>query len=47
VDDFVKKTQYTYFTREALAALAQDVAAFAGKEGLTGHARSALIRTEG
>ena len=47
VDDFVKKTQYTYFTREALTALAQDVAAFARKEGLTGHARSALIRTEG
>ncbi len=46
VDDFVKKTQYTYFTREALANLAQDVAAFARKEGLTGHARSALIRTE-
>ena len=46
VDDFVKKTQYTYFTREALADLAQDVAAFARKEGLTGHARSALIRTE-
>ena len=46
VDDFVKKTQYTYFTREALAGIAQDVAAFARKEGLTGHARSALIRTE-
>ena len=46
VDDFVKKTQYTYFTREALADLARDVAAFARKEGLTGHARSALIRTE-
>ena len=46
VDDFVKKTQYTYFTEEALAAVAQDVAAFARKEGLTGHARSALIRTE-
>ena len=45
VDDCVKKTQYTYFTREALAALAQDVAAFARKEGLTGHARSAVIRT--
>ena len=47
VDDFVKKTQYTYFTREALAGVAEDVAAFARKEGLTGHARSALIRTEG
>ena len=47
VDDFVKKTQYTYFTRDALAQVAQDVAAFARKEGLTGHARSATIRTEG
>ena len=46
VDDFVKKTQYTYYTREALLAAAQDVAAFAEKEGLTGHARSAMIRTE-
>lgn len=46
VDDFVKKTQYTYFTREALAAVAQDVACFAEAEGLHAHARSALIRTE-
>ena len=46
VDDFIKKTQYTYFTREALADLAEDVAYFARKEGLTGHARSAIIRTE-
>ncbi len=46
VDDFVKKTQYTYYTAEALRRVAKDVAAFAEKEGLTGHARSALIRTE-
>ena len=46
VDDFVKKTQYTYYTREALFAAARDVAAFAEKEGLTGHARSAMIRTD-
>ena len=46
VDDFVKKTQYTYYTKEALARTAEDVAAFARKEGLTGHARSAVIRTE-
>ena len=46
VDDFVKKMQYTYYTRDALAAVADDVARFAGAEGLTGHARSALIRTE-
>ena len=46
VDDFVKKSQYIYYTEEALAGVAQDVARFARKEGLTGHARSALIRTE-
>ena len=47
VDDFVKKTQYTYFTRDALAAVAKDVFTFATKEGLTAHAKSAIIRTEG
>ena len=46
VDDFVKKTQYTYYTKDALARVARDVAAFAEKEGLTGHARSAMIRME-
>ncbi len=46
VDDFVKKTQYTYYTKEALARVAGDVAFFAEKEGLTAHARSAVIRTE-
>ncbi|MBR2822730.1 MAG: histidinol dehydrogenase [Clostridia bacterium] len=46
VDDFVKRTQYTYFTREALNRVAEDVALFARAEGLTGHARSALSRGE-
>lgn len=46
VDDFVKKTQYTYYTKEALSKVAQDVAFFAEKEGLTAHAKSAVIRTE-
>ena len=46
VDDFVKKTQYTYYTKDALARVAQDVAFFAEKEGLTAHAKSAVIRTE-
>jgi len=46
VDDFIKKTQYTYYTRDALARVAKDVAYFATQEGLTGHARSAVIRTE-
>ncbi len=46
VDDFVKKTQYTYYTREALERVADDVAFFAHKEGLDAHARSATIRFE-
>ncbi len=46
VDDFVKKTQYTYFTREALENIAEDVAYFAEKEGLTAHAKSATVRLE-
>ena len=46
VDDFIKKTQYTYFTRDALARVAPKIARFAETEGLTGHARSAMIRTE-
>jgi len=46
VDEFVKKTQYTYFTPDAFAQVAEDVAAFARQEGLTGHARSAMIRLE-
>lgn len=46
VDDFIKKTQYTYYTRDALKKVAKDVAAFAEAEGLTAHAKSALVRTE-
>ena len=46
VDDFVKKTQYTYYTAQALAKVAGDVAYFARQEGLTAHAKSAVIRME-
>ena len=46
VDDFIKKTQYTYYTKEALAEVAEDIAYFANLEGLTGHAKSAVVRTE-
>lgn len=46
VDDFVKKSQYTYYTKEALQKVAEDVAFFAEKEGLSAHARSAVIRFE-
>ncbi len=46
VDDFVKKTQYTYYTKEALRRVADDVAFFAEKEGLGAHAKSATVRFE-
>ena len=46
VDDFIKKTQYTYYTKDALKKVAFDVATFAKKEGLTAHAKSAVIRVE-
>ena len=46
VDDFIKKTQYTYYTKDALGRVANDVAFFAEKEGLTAHAKSAVIRLE-
>ena len=46
VDDFVKKTQYTYYTKDALAKVADDIAYFANKEGLGAHAKSATVRFE-
>ena len=46
VDDFVKKSQFTYYTPAALDAVADKVAYFARKEGLEAHARSAVIRKE-
>ncbi len=46
VDDFVKKSQFTFFTKEAFDSLAGDVEYFAKKEGLTAHANSVKIRTE-
>jgi histidinol dehydrogenase len=46
VDDFVKKIQYTYYTKDALKAVKDDVAYFANKEGLGAHARSATVRFE-
>ena len=44
VDDFMKKTQFTYYTPEALSQVAADIAVFARAEGLEAHARAALIR---
>ncbi len=46
VDDFVKKTQYTYYTKEAFSRAAPDIIRFAEREGLHAHAQSAAIRLE-
>ena len=46
VDDFVKKTQFTYYTESALKKVADKVSYFAKKEGLDAHAKSATIRFE-
>ena len=44
VEDFIKTSQFTYFTKDALSAVAEKVAYFAEKEGLSAHARSATAR---
>ena len=47
VDDFVKKSQFTYYTADAISAVAEKIDRFANKEGLHGHGKSAMIRKEG
>ena len=47
VDDFVKKSQFTYYTADALNAVADSIHYFANKEGLQAHGKSAIIRKEG
>ncbi len=46
VDDFVKKSQYTYYTEDAFLRVADKIACFAEREGLSAHARSATVRKE-
>ena len=46
VDDFVKKSSFLYYTRDALEAVAPRIADFAEREGLHAHARSVTIRYE-
>ena len=47
VDDFIKKTQFTYYTKDALRKVSKDIEYFAKKEGLGAHAKSAVIRFDG
>ncbi|MPN57548.1 Histidinol dehydrogenase [bioreactor metagenome] len=44
VDDFVKKTSFIYYTKEALRGVKDHIIDFAEREGLGGHARSVSIR---
>ena len=46
VDDFVKKTQFTYYTEDALRKVSKEIEYFANKEGLGAHAKSAVVRFE-
>lgn len=46
VDDFVKKSQFSYYTADALAVVAQEINEFALQEGLQAHGRSVMIRQE-
>lgn len=44
VDDFVKRSSFIYYTRDALGAVQSRVADFAEQEGLHAHAKSVTIR---
>ena len=46
VDDFIKKSSFTYYTQDALAAEAEKIGFFARREGLEAHARSAMVRVD-
>ncbi len=46
VDDFVKKSQYIYYPREALGQVKDNIVLFANREGLHAHGKSAAIRFE-
>ena len=46
VDDFIKKTQYTYYSADALERVAEKIKYFADKEGLNAHGISATVRFE-
>lgn len=46
VDDFVKTTQYVYYTQSALEKASEDIILFANSEGLTGHGKSVAVRVK-
>lgn len=46
VDDFIKKTAFTYYTPQALQEVGEQIVRFAEEEGLQAHGRSVSIRLE-
>lgn len=46
VDDFIKKSSYTYYSRQGLKEVADDIQKFASYEGLTAHGNSIKVRYE-
>ena len=44
VDDFVKKSSFTYYSSDAIREIGTDVVSFAEREGLTAHAESIRAR---
>ena len=44
VDDFVKKSQFLYYSRKALAGAKDHIVSFANREGLNAHANSVAVR---
>ncbi len=44
VGNFIKATQYVYYTKEKLARSANDIITFANSEGLDAHAESVALR---
>ena len=46
VDDFIKKTAFTYYTPQALQEVGKQIVRFAEEEGLQAHGRSVSIRLE-
>lgn len=47
VDDFIKKTQFSYYTSDALSKIGEKVEYFAEREGLSAHAKSVGVRLKG
>ena len=46
VDDFIKKSSFIYYTKDALEKDKDKIVDFANREGLQAHAKSISIRFE-